>query len=64
MSYAPEFKVDGVWCRNSQRFATKEEAEASARARFTVWFVPSECRAGESAGDANYKHVDGKDVPL
>ena len=29
MSWKPEFKVDGDWCRNGQAFATRDEAERS-----------------------------------
>ncbi len=33
-SFRPEFLVSGAWCSNAQRFATLEEALASAHARF------------------------------
>jgi hypothetical protein len=65
MSFKPEFLCQGEWCDNAQRFATKEEAEASARSRFMRWTVPSDCRATESDDPVNYTWDNEKgDVSL
>lgn len=61
MSYKPMFLVSGQWCGNSQRFATREEAEESAEARFAVWTMPTDHRAEESEDPVNYRRVDGRD---
>ena len=45
----------------AQRFATREEAEASAKARFHVWTVPADYRAEPSDEPVNYRRVDGRD---
>lgn len=57
MSWKPVFKMpnDPNWYDNAQRFATKEEAEASARARFMVWTMPSEYGVQESDDPVNYR---------
>jgi hypothetical protein len=62
MSWRPQFKVHGEWGGNAQRFATKEEAEASAKARYSVWTMPSDWRAIESDDPVNYAWQDGRDV--
>ena len=49
---------------NGQRFATQDEALASASARFQVWTMPTGFFAEESADPVNYRHVDGHDLPL
>lgn len=54
MSWKPEFKVDGVWYDNAQRYATEAQASDSAKARFAVWTIPTDCRAVESADPVNY----------
>lgn len=55
MSWKPEFQMsDGRWYDNAQRFATYDEAYASARARFMVWTMPTDCRAVESPDPVNY----------
>ena len=64
MSWKPEFKVDGVWYDNAQRFATEKEARESALARYMVWTVPTDYRATESTDPVNYHVVDGRDTPL
>jgi hypothetical protein len=64
MSFKPEFLVQGSWETNAQRFATKEEATASAHARFMVWTMTSDFRAAESDEPVNYVRVDGQDKPL
>jgi hypothetical protein len=64
MSWKPEFKVNGGWYGNAQRFATEQEAKESAHARFLVWTMPSDYRAAESDEPVNYKREDGRDVSL
>ena len=61
MSFKPEFKVQGDWCDNAQRFATEEEAYDSAYARFQVWTMPSDFRATECDDEVNYTRKDGRD---
>lgn len=60
-SWKPEFLIDGVWYDNAQRFATEEEAEDSADARFHVWTMPSDFRAVESEDPVNYQREYGED---
>ena len=48
-------EVDGKWCENAQRFATREEAAASAAARFMVWTAPIAYDAHESTDPVNYR---------
>ena len=55
MSWKPAFEIDNKWCTNAQAFATKEEAEQSAYARFQVWYVPTDFRAQESDEPVNYR---------
>ena len=60
MSYRPMFKFhlqNDVG--NAQRFATREEAEKSAAARFAVWTAPIGYRIEESDDPVNYQWVDG-----
>ena len=56
MSYKPEFEVQDKWYDNAQRFATHDEAEVSARARFSVWTMPSDWRVTESDDPVSYRH--------
>ncbi|UCC74085.1 MAG: hypothetical protein JSV86_05870 [Gemmatimonadota bacterium] len=63
-SYKPEFLVQGKWCDNAQRFATREEAEQSAQARFLVWTQPEDWRVSASDEPVSYARVDGRDVYL
>ena len=55
MSFRPEFLVQGEWGSNAQRFATREEAQASADARFMRWTVPTDRRVTESSDPVNYR---------
>ena len=48
-------EVNGKWCENAQRFATREEAAASAAARFMVWTAPIAYDAHESTDPVNYR---------
>jgi len=49
---------------NGQRFATQDEAMASARARFQVWTMPTGFFAEESTDPVNYRRVDGVDQSI
>lgn len=60
VSYRPMFFVN-EWVGNGQRFATREEAEASASARFWAWTVPTAYRVDESDEPVNYVRRDGRD---
>ncbi len=65
-NYKPAFIIKGEDkpCINAQVFATKEEAEDSARARFMVWTVPTDWTVVETEDPVNYKVVDGRDTPI
>lgn len=56
-SWKPEVKThnDDKWYDNSVRFATKEEAEASAKDLMNRWLLVTECRAVESDDPVNYR---------
>ena len=61
-SYRPMFVFGtGERAGNDQRFATREEALSSAKARFQVWTMPSDYGVDESEDPVNYRHVDGHD---
>jgi hypothetical protein len=62
MSWKPEVIADnsGKWCGNALRFATKEEAEANAKALMGRWILVRECRATECSDPVNYRWVDGR----
>jgi len=64
MSFKPGFKIRGEkdLCTNAQAFATREEAHASAHARFMVWTVPEDFGVIESDEPVNYAWVDGQNV--
>jgi hypothetical protein len=66
VSYKPEVIADnsGKWCANALRFATKEEAHASASDLAGRWMLVRDWRAVESIDPVNYKREDGRDVPL
>ena len=66
-SWAPQFllgsETAGSWAGNAQRFATREEAEGSARQRFAHWTAPTDWRAVPTSDPVNYRHTeDGSDV--
>lgn len=66
VSWKPVFQMhnDSKWYDNAQRFATYEEAMASAQARFAVWTLPTAYDAHESTDPVNYAWVEGQgDVP-
>jgi hypothetical protein len=45
MAWKPEVFVEGQWVRNGQVFATKEEAEASAKDLMRRWTLVNDTRA-------------------
>ena len=56
MSYRPMFEfTGGEIVGNAQRFATQEEAEHSACARFQVWAMPTGWKVEESSDPVNYQ---------
>lgn len=57
MSWKPEVRTgnDEKWYDNSLRFATQEEAEASARDLMNRWMLVVACRAVESEDPVNYR---------
>lgn len=48
MSYRPMMLVGKDWCGNALRFASKEEAAASAEDLFNRWLLPRDWRVDES----------------
>lgn len=56
MSFKPEVIADssGKWCGNALRFATKEEAEASAKDLQSRWTLVRDTRVIESTDPVNY----------
>jgi len=56
-SWKPEVIADssGKWYANGLAFATREEAEASARDLASHWFAVREWRAIESDQEPNYR---------
>lgn len=63
MSYRPMVQVSGKWAGNALRFATREEAECSARDLYLRWTLCEDSRADESDDPVNYAWKDGN-VPL
>lgn len=59
MSWKPEVQVSGEWSRNGLVFATKEEAEASARDIKGRWMLVTGSRAVEVDEPVNYRWVVG-----
>ena len=57
MSWKPEVQTgrDPKWYGNSLAFATKEEAEYSARDLMNRWLLVVDCRAVESDEVVNYR---------
>lgn len=66
MSFRPMFLTNGdpKWYGNAQRFATREEAEGSALARWQRWTMAKEWRVDESDDPVNYRRENGADVML
>lgn len=64
-SFAPVFEfTDQDDATNAQRFATYEEAEASALGRWMRWAQPTGYHVEETNDAPNYQHIDGEDSPL
>lgn len=61
MSFKPEISTDGgeTFHTNNLAFATKEEAELSAKDTFGRWMLATDWRAVESDQEVNYKVVNG-----
>ncbi len=61
MSFKPVVKTgsDPKWYDNALRFATKEEAELSARDLAGRWMLVTDWSTQESDDPVNYKIVDG-----
>lgn len=57
MSWKPELQVSGEngWHTNALRFATKEEAEASAKELYGRWTMATAWRAAECEDPVNYR---------
>lgn len=63
MSYKPEVQTAGngdKWSHNNLAFATREEAEASARDLESRWMLVTAWRVAESDQPVNYSLVDGQ----
>lgn len=59
MSFKPQVFVDNEWAGNALAFATKDEAELSAKDLYSRWMLCKDYRAVESDEPVNYKIVDG-----
>ncbi len=59
MSYRPMVYVQGEWAGNGVRFATSDEAEASARNLMARWFLVDDIRVDESDDEVNYAWDNG-----
>ena len=57
MSFKPEVSTDGgrTFHQNALAFATREEAEASARDLMSRWMLVTDWRAVESDQPVNYR---------
>ena len=57
MSFKPQVQTDnsGTWYDNALRFATREEADASAQDLMSRWMLVREIRSTESEEPVNYK---------
>jgi hypothetical protein len=51
--------VQGEWAGNGLRFATSDEAEASARNLMARWFLVDDIRVDESEDEVNYAWDNG-----
>lgn len=59
MSYRPMVYVGGGWAGNGLRFATEEEARASACDLYSRWTLCEDYRADESDDEVNYVWDNG-----
>lgn len=64
MSWKPEVEVNGQFCGNAVVFATKEEAEQSAKDLFNRWTLCTGHRAVESSDAVNYVIKEGVMEPV
>lgn len=57
MSFKPEVSLDGgrTFHQNAQAFATREEAETSARDLMSRWMLVTDWRVAESDQPVNYR---------
>lgn len=60
ITYKPEVKVNGSFHSNALVFATRTEAEQSARDLAGRWILVTDCRAVESTDPVNYVLVAGE----
>jgi hypothetical protein len=59
MSYRPMVYVGGGWAGNGLRFATEEEARASACDLYSRWTLCEDYRADPSDDEVNYVWDNG-----
>ena len=59
MSFRPMVYVQGEWAGNGLRFATSDEAEASARNLMARWFLVDDIRVDMSDDEVNYVWDNG-----
>lgn len=66
MSFKPEVSTDGgkTFTSNALRFATHDEAKASASALMMRWLAVTDIRVSESDDPVNYRRDEGADKPL
>ena len=66
MNYRYTIKVynDPKFYENAVVFATKEEAESAAKAKFQVWTQAEEWKVEKTDAPVNYTFEDGRIVPL
>jgi hypothetical protein len=55
MSFKPMVKVNGEWAGNALRFASYNEAMASAENLMNRWLLVEECRADKSEDPVNFQ---------
>lgn len=65
-SWQPEVIADnsGKWSTNALRFATEEEAKASADELMSRWMLVTDTRAAPSDDPVNYVFLNGKNIPI
>jgi hypothetical protein len=59
MSYRPMVYVQGEWAGNGLRFATSDEALASAQNLMARWFLVEDVRVDMSDDEVNYVWDNG-----
>lgn len=65
MAWRPMVTTDGhSWAGNALVFATKKEAESSAKELMGRWLAVVDTRADECTGIPNYKFVRGQNIRL